>query len=409
MRTVEIREARTALIEEEKKIYAKAQAESERAFTGEELERIEKIENDLRELDHEYMQARDEEAKSQVADRMREPVQPTGERDIAAAVGNQLPAGSPEGRFFRDMVEGRTTQTLTTLAGLVPKPLMTEVSMLLDRVSAMRQVSKVASVGSAMRIPRMTGYGSAVSATAEGATFGAVDPSFGEIDTSTKIVKGAGLVDITNEMLHDGQFDIESLCIQTIAEAIGHFQENEFLNGDGSGNPEGLFKGAASGGAYVWTAANVYDTACQPNELTCAKVTEALLTKMPPQYMGLPRSLVLGQAAAAALLSDVDGASSTGRLLLQQSANATFANMPSMSILGTQIIISSAAATGTIPDGDMYGAIVTDGSYHIHDLGGLYVQPDPYSQAASGIKRITAYQRSAGMVVRPESIVPLTA
>tara|TARA_E500000318_G_scaffold7442_1_gene6951 strand:+ start:1526 stop:2755 length:1230 start_codon:yes stop_codon:yes gene_type:complete len=409
MKTVEIREARTALIEEEKKIYAKAQAESERAFTGEELERIEKIENDLRELDHQYMQARDEEAKSQVADRMREPVQPTGERDIAAAVGNQLPAGSLEGRFFRDMVEGRTTQDLTTLAGLVPKPLMSEVSMLLDRVSAMRQVSKVASVGSAMRIPRMTGYGSAVSATAEAATFGAVDPSFGEIDTSTKIVKGAGLVDITNEMLHDGQFDIESLCIQTIAEAIGHFQENEFLNGDGTGNPEGLFKGAASGAAWDWTAANVYDTTVQPGSLTCAKVTEALLTKMPPQYMGLPRSLVLGQAAAAALLSDVDGGSGTGRLLLQQSANATFANMPSMSILGTQIIISSAAATGTIADGAMYGAIVTDGSYHIHDLGGLYVQPDPYSQAASGIKRITAYQRSAGMVVRPESVVPLIA
>lgn len=409
MRTVEIREARTALIEEEKKIYAKAQAESERAFTGEELERIEKIENDLRELDHQYMQARDEEAKSQVADRMREPVQPTGERDIAAAVGNQIAAGSPEGRFFRDMVEGRTTQDLTTLAGLVPKPLMSEVSMLLDRVSAMRQVSKVVSVGSAMRIPRMEGYGSAVSATAEAATFGAVDPSFGEIDTSSKIVKGAGLVDITNEMLHDGQFDIESLCIQTIAEAIGHFQENEFLNGDGTSNPEGLFKGAASGAAWDWIAANVYDTTVQPGLLTCAKVTEALLTKMPPQYMGLPRSLVLGQAAAAALLSDVDGGSGTGRLLLQQSANATFANMPSMSILGTQIIISSAAATGTIADGAMYGAIVTDGSYHIHDLGGLYVQPDPYSQAASGIKRITAYQRSAGMVVRPESVVPLVA
>jgi HK97 family phage major capsid protein len=125
--------------------------------------------------------------------------------------------------------------------------------------------------------------------------------------------------------------------------------------------------------------------------------------------MGLPRSLVLGQAAAAALLSDVDGASSTGRLLLQQSANATFANMPSMSILGTQIVISSAAATGTIANDAMYGAIVAQDSYHIHDLGGLYVQPDPYSQAVSGIKRVTAYQRSAGMVVRPESIVPLTA
>ena len=58
MNTVEIREARTALIEEEKKIYAAAQAESERAFTGEELERIEKIENDLRDMDKQYMAAR---------------------------------------------------------------------------------------------------------------------------------------------------------------------------------------------------------------------------------------------------------------------------------------------------------------------------------------------------------------
>lgn len=405
MNTVEIREARVALIEEEKKIYAAAQAESERAFTGVELERIEKIENDLRDMDKQYMDAREAEAKASVQDRMQEPVQPNGQRDIAAAIGNQIPMGSPEGRFFRDMVEGRANQTTTALASLVPKPLMSEISLLLDRVSAVRQASKVASVGSPMRIPRMTGYGDAVVATAEAGSFGTVDPSFGEIDTSAKITKGAGQVTITNEMIHDGQFDIENLCIQTIAEAIGHFQENEFINGDGgaagTARPEGLFS------LTGYTPSNVFDTQVGSADLTCALLTEGLLTKLPPQYMGLPRTVIMGQDAAASLLSDTDGAGATGRLLLQQSANATFANMPSMSILGTQILISSAvAATNT--QGAITAVLMTSDTYHIHDLGGLYVQPDPFSLAGLGMHRITAYQRSAGMVVRPESLVQFT-
>lgn len=406
MNTVEIREARVALIEEEKKIYAAAQAESERAFTGVELERIEKIENDLRDMDKQYMDAREAEAKASVQDRMNEPVQPNGQRDIAAAIGNQVPMGSPEGRFFRDMVEGRANQTTTALASLVPKPLMSEISLLLDRVSSVRQASKVASVGSPMRIPRMTGYGSAVAATAEAGQYGAVDPSFGEIDTSTKITKGAGQVTITNEMIHDGQFDIENLCIQTIAEAIGFFQENEFINGDGGASgtasrPEGLFNTAG------YTASNVFDTSVNAADMTCALLTEGLLTKLPPQYMGLPRTVIMSQEAAAGLLTDTDATGSTGRLLLQQSANATFANMPSMSILGTQILISSAAAANTTGSG-INAVLMTSDTYHIHDLGGLYVQPDPFSLATLGMHRITAYQRSAGMVVRPESLVQFT-
>ncbi len=405
MNTVEIREARVALIEEEKKIYAAAQAESERAFTGVELERIEKIENDLRDMDKQYMDAREAEAKASVQDRMNEPVQPNGERDIAAAIGNQIPMGSPEGRFFRDLVEGRANQTTTALSSLVPKPLMSEISLLLDRVSAVRQASKVSTVGSPMRIPRMEGYGSAVSAVAEAGTYGAVDPDFGEIDTSTKITKGAGQVTITNEMIHDGQFDIENLCIQTIAEAIGFFQENEFINGDGgaagTSRPEGLFS------LTGYTPTNVFDTQVNSADMTCALLTEGLLTKLPPQYMGLPRTVIMGQDAAASLLSDTDGSSGTGRLLLQQSANATFANMPSMSILGTQILISSAVAANTT-NGAINAVLMTADTYHIHDLGGLYVQPDPYTLSVQGMNRISAYQRSAGMVVRPQSLVQFT-
>ena len=406
MNTVEIREARVALIEEEKKIYAAAQAESERAFTGVELERIEKIENDLRDMDKQYMDAREAEAKASVQDRMNEPVQPNGERYIAAAIGNQIPMGSPEGRFFRDMVEGRAIQGTTALSSLVPKPLMSEISLLLDRVSAARQASKVVSVGAPMRIPRLEGYGTAITTgTVEGGTFNTVDPDFGEIDTSTKITKGTGSVIITNEMIHDGQFDIESLCVQTIAEAIGHFQESKFMNGDGgaggTAEPEGLFS------LTGYTPSNVFDTNVNASDMTCALLTEGLLTKLPPQCMGLPRTVILSQAAAAALLSDTDGSSGTGRLLLQQSANSTFANMPSMSILGTQILISSAVTANTTQSG-VNAVLMTSDTYHIHDLGGLWVQPDPFTLSVQGMVRVNAYQRSAGMVVRPESLVQFT-
>ena len=259
----------------------------------------------------------------------------------------------------------------------------------------MRQAAEVYTVGSPVRIARQTGYATALSAVAEAGAATAVDPAMDEIDTSSKIVKGFGETTMTVELLHDSQFDLESVVMNQIAEAAGFFQDTQFCQGSGSSAPEGIFGTVANSGQY-----DVGGTA-----LNCTKVTEALLTKLPPQYMGLPRKLIVNKAQAANLLSDTDG-SGTGRLLLQQQAQATFANMPSMSILGTEILISAGAPTTTAAD-DVIGVIMTSGTYGIYDMGGFQMLRDPYSGGSNGLVKVNGYIRSAGVVLRPQSLVQL--
>ena len=403
MDSLELRDAKAALCAEERKIYEAAKSEN-RAYTGEELETIERLESDMAGIDAKYEEARQAEAAAAVEARMNAPVHDftmSGSLGDTGAGAGGAGVNATESRWLRDMIEGRTTQTTSNLGEVVPKPLQDRMIQLMDRVSAARQVSDVFTVGSPVRIARQSGYGTALAAVAEAGAATAYDPALDEIDTSTKISKAFGETTLTVELLHDSQFDTESVVMNMIAEAAGHFQESEFMTGDGSGNPEGLMV-AISG-------ANAYDLGGS-GTLTCSKVTEALLTKLPPQYMGLPRYLIVGQKAAAELLSDDDG---NGRLLLQQQQNATHANMPAMSILGTQILISSGAPAGTgsagaFADGDYVGTILTQGSYGIYDHGGFQMLRDPYSGGSNGLVKVNGYIRSAGIVQRPQSIVQIT-
>lgn len=398
-KTLEMRTRKEALCAEERKVFEAAQAEN-RAYTVEELEKIEKLEADMRAIDAKYEEARQEEAAAAVAARMSAPVhsfEMSGNMGAAGAGINaeNTAVQNTDNRWIRDMVEGRTTQTTSTLDHAIPKPLQAQMVQLLDRVSAVRQAAEVYTVASPVRIARQTGYATALSAVAEAGAATAVDPAMDEIDTSSKIVKGFGETTMTVELLHDSQFDLESVVMNQIAEAAGFFQDTQFCQGSGSSAPEGIFGTVANSGQY-----DVGGTA-----LNCTKVTEALLTKLPPQYMGLPRKLIVNQAQAANLLSDTDG-SGTGRLLLQQQAQATFANMPSMSILGTEILISAGAPTTTAAD-DVIGVVMTSGTYGIYDMGGFQMLRDPYSGGSNGLVKVNGYIRSAGCVMRPQSLVQL--
>tara|TARA_R100000664_G_scaffold34174_1_gene54652 strand:- start:1479 stop:2693 length:1215 start_codon:yes stop_codon:yes gene_type:complete len=403
MMSIELRDRKVALCAEERTIYDAAKAEN-RAYTADELEKIEKLEAEMRSIDEQQVSARQEEAAAAVEARMNEPVH---EFTMSGSIG-ETGAGSggsglsaTESRWFSDMIEGRTTQTTTSIGEFIPKPLQDRMIQLLDRVSAARQVADVFTVSSPVRVARQSGYGTALSAVAEAGAATAYDPGIDEIDTSTKISKAFGESTLTVELLQDSQFDTESVVMNMIAEAAGHFQETEFMTGDGDGNPEGLMVEISN--------ANTFDVGGS-GDLTVEKVTEALLTKMPPQYLGLPRYLVVSQQAAADLLSDSDG---NGRLLLQQQASSTFANMPSMSILGTQILISSAAPGGSgtasaWANGDYMGTILTQGSYGIFDHGGFQMLRDPYSGGTNGLVKVNGWIRSAGIVQRPQSIVQIT-
>ena len=71
------------------------------------------------------------------------------------------------------------------------------------------------------------------------------DATFGQITIDAyKLAVG---VKITNELLYDNAFNLESYIIQEFGKALGNAEEDAFLNGDGNKKPLGLFH--ADGGA----------------------------------------------------------------------------------------------------------------------------------------------------------------
>lgn len=54
-------------------------------------------------------------------------------------------------------------------------------------------------------------------------------------------------IKITEELLYDNAFNLESYIITQFGRALGNAEEDAFLNGDGKGKPTGLFDAAAGG------------------------------------------------------------------------------------------------------------------------------------------------------------------
>ena len=76
-------------------------------------------------------------------------------------------------------------------------------------------------------------------------TFG--DATFAQISLDAHKLHVA--VKVTEELLYDNAFGLESYIIAQFAKALGNAEEDAFLNGDGSGKPLGLL--AATGGAQT--------------------------------------------------------------------------------------------------------------------------------------------------------------
>ena len=79
-------------------------------------------------------------------------------------------------------------------------------------------------------------------------TFG--DATFAQISLDAHKLHVA--VKVTEELLYDNAFGLESYIIAQFAKALGNAEEDAFINGDGSGKPLGLL--AATGGCLLYTS-----------------------------------------------------------------------------------------------------------------------------------------------------------
>lgn len=400
MNLKEIQEERRSLEERQVQIYKGA---GDRRFTNEEIEEVDRTNERMAELDTLRADAKEAEARTACAEREAE----LAERSKPALEARPVQSMNERmNNYIRGIIEGRGTFTTTTGAGLIPTDLAGEVVSLADRVSAVRQGAKVVSVARAMNVPRQAAYSTQTDQTsggedrvAEGAAYDASDISYGVINAGLYEHKVAKSMEYTDEMASDAAFDIGQFMISNLAEQIAYQQEDQFCNGSAASQQhQGLFKTGVSG-------VNVYDNnGVDSNAIKVDDVIQAILTSLPPQYMGLPRYLVCNQAAAASLLSDNDG----GRLLLQPNAQANAANMPQYEILGTKILISSRAPDATT-QAEVGAVVFTSDSYMIQDIaGGMRIQDDPYTGASTGVRKLNASWRTSAFMIRPQSIVQIT-
>jgi HK97 family phage major capsid protein len=58
-------------------------------------------------------------------------------------------------------------------------------------------------------------------------------------------------IKVTEELLYDNAFNLESYIIDAFGKAIGNAEEDAFLNGDGTGKPAGIFDASAGGQVAV--------------------------------------------------------------------------------------------------------------------------------------------------------------
>lgn len=130
---------------------------------------------------------------------------------------------------------------------LVPDEFERTLIQALDEENIFRRIATVIHSNSGDRkIPVVASKGSAAWVDEEG-TYGESDDSFGQITLGA--YKLGTLIKVSEELLNDSAFDLESYISAEFGRRLGTKEEEAFFTGDGSGKPTGIL--AATGGVEL--------------------------------------------------------------------------------------------------------------------------------------------------------------
>ena len=134
---------------------------------------------------------------------------------------------------------------------LVPDEFERTLVQALEEENIFRQLAKVIQTSSGDRkIPVVASKGTASWIDEEGA-YTESDDSFAQV--SIGAYKLGTMIKVSEELLNDSVFDLESYIAREFARRIGTKEEEAFFTGDGTGKPLGIL--AASGGAETGVTA----------------------------------------------------------------------------------------------------------------------------------------------------------
>ncbi len=178
-----------------------------------EIEKINKIEDDIRRASEAIEVAQRNEERSLEAAEAARGFVPVTESRSDAEIFRAMARGEVRSHTFEK-------RTLVNSANTVPVEFFDQVMMIARLVGPYLDVADVIerSSGSDLRIPTMTAYSTA-SEYAAGSAIAESEPTFSSILLSPK--KQAFIVQIANELLTDAGFDIQSVIAEQAGNAIG--------------------------------------------------------------------------------------------------------------------------------------------------------------------------------------------
>lgn len=201
--------------------------------------KIDALETDIRAAEEAIaVFRRQEERKAEAAEAARGFVpssEARSEVDVLRAIGR--------GEIREHTFEQRA---LVTSANTVPVSFYDQVFQVARLVGPMLDTSEIFNTtsGENITVPIMTAYSTAA-LTTEGSAISESDPTFSSITLGA--YKYSFLIGVSNELIADAGFNLESLLAEQAGNAIGFTVNGVLTTGDGSDKPRGIVTAAGSG------------------------------------------------------------------------------------------------------------------------------------------------------------------
>ncbi len=266
---------------------------------------------------------------------------------------------------------------------LVPDEFERTLVEALQEENIFRTMAKIIQTASGDRkIPVVASKGTASWVDEEGA-IPESDDAFGQV--SIGAYKLATMIKVSEELLNDSIFNLESYIAREFARRIGAKEEESFFIGNGTGKPTGIFN--ATGGAEQGV------TAASATAITVDEIMDLFYSLKSPYRKNAV--FVMNDSTVKAIRKLKDG---NGQYLWQPSISAgqpdTILNRP---VKTSAYVPTIAAGAKTIAFGDF-------GYYWIADRQGRSFQRLNELYAATGQVGFKATQRVDGKLILSEAI-----
>jgi HK97 family phage major capsid protein len=389
---LEMRQKRAALVKQAREILDRAEAEK-RDLLAEEEQQYNNIMDEVDRLGkaierEERQQALERELAQSQGTIAAHAYQPGDDGDVR----NADPCATKEYRaaYWQQFRHGKQALTAeeyralnvgTDAAGgfLVPQDFERRIIDILMEENVMRTLATVITSSSDRQIPVVASHGQAYW-TAEEGSFTESDDSFGQKLLSAH--KLTVLMKISEELLQDSAFDLETYVASEFARRAGVKEEDAFVAGDGVGKPRGVILDAQTG-------------------VTAASATAVAADELIDLFHSLRRPY---RNRATWLMND----STVKAIRKLKDTNGDYMWQPGLQagqpdrLLGRPVAVS--AAMPAIGAGAKSIAFGDYSFYWIADRQGRVFQRLNELYATTGHVGFRAYQRVDGVLVLPEAV-----